>query len=206
MLKLLVCYAHLLATCVALGSVLMTDWKLYQSRHHSLRPGAVFRLRTTVRVVLISLIALWMTGLTLVWLGFSADPDHYFANEKLWAKFSVVIVLTLNGVSLHRFVFPRLTRGTVLMELPLSQRAGFAVVGAVSTVSWLFAALLGVARPWNFSAAYWDVIGGYVTIVTIAIAGALTCCSIPLKTGESPKRTVLPKEPRELSTPEVSLK
>src|SRR5687767_4054489 len=120
MLKLLVCYAHLLATCVALGSVLMTDWTLYRSRRHRLRPGAVFRLRSTARVVMASLIVLWVTGLALVWFGCSAESVQFLSNEKLWAKFSVVLVLTLNGALLHRVVFPHIACHTVLTELPRS--------------------------------------------------------------------------------------
>jgi hypothetical protein len=62
MLKMAIAYVHLLATCMALGSIFIADWRLLRGREFALRPGALARLATTQRMVNVSLLALWITG------------------------------------------------------------------------------------------------------------------------------------------------
>ncbi len=72
-------------------------------------------------------------------------------NEKLWAKFTVVSVLTLNGIALHYYSFPRVTSRRGLLGLPTFEQILVVLTGALSTTSWLFACYLGIARPWNYT-------------------------------------------------------
>jgi hypothetical protein len=100
------------------------------------------------------LIVLWISGLTLVLLGYLDNPQQYLMNEKLWAKFTVVSVLTLNGIALHYFSFPRVTSRKGLLGLPTFEQILVTLTGALSSVSWLFACYLGIARPWNYTVDY----------------------------------------------------
>jgi uncharacterized membrane protein len=97
---------------------------------------------------------LWISGLALVLLGYLENPQQYLMNQKLWAKFTVVSVLTLNGIALHYFSFPRVTSRRGLLGLPTFEQILVALTGALSSVSWLFACYLGIARPWNHTVDY----------------------------------------------------
>ena len=117
------------------------------------------------------LLALWLTGGTLIALGSGFSVSALTASPKIAAKLTVVTILTVNGTLLHLFAFPRLTG-----ELPLS-RSGITLcvtLGAVSSVSWLTATGIGVARIIAPLLDYAHYIGLYTTGLglglTIAIA------------------------------------
>ena len=77
LLKPLVVYAHLLATCIALGSVLLADHRLWRWRHRRLNPAMVAQMEETQRVVSLALAALWLSGALLIGLGYLIEGNHY---------------------------------------------------------------------------------------------------------------------------------
>ncbi len=154
MLKTLIVYAHLLSACVAVGILLMQDLALAKTRGNALSANAVRDLTRSAEIMFIALVLLWISGLSLVLLGYLENPQQYLMNEKLWAKFTVVAVLTLNGIALHYFSFPRVTSRRGLLGLPTFEQILVVLTGALSSVSWLFACYLGIARNWNYTADY----------------------------------------------------
>jgi hypothetical protein len=62
--------------------------------------------------------------------------------------------LTLNGIALHYFSFPRVTSRRGLLGLPTFEQILVVLTGALSSVSWLFACYLGIARPWNYTVEF----------------------------------------------------
>jgi len=153
MIKTLIVYAHLLAACVAIGILLIQDLALAKSKGSALSTSAIKDLTKSAEIMFLALIALWISGLALVLLGFLENPQ-YLMNEKLWAKFTVVSVLTLNGIALHYFSFPRVTSRRGLLGLPTFEQILVTLTGALSSVSWLFACYLGIARNWNYTVDY----------------------------------------------------
>ncbi|MEO7160284.1 MAG: hypothetical protein ABJA84_07470 [Polaromonas sp.] len=153
LLKPLVVFAHLLATCIALGAVLLADHRLWRWRQRRPSTVMVAQLRETQQVVSLGLAALWCSGALLVALGYWQEGAHYLLNPKLWAKVSVVSLLTLNGIALHRIGFPLLQRAA-LVALPWREQARLGLLGALSGTGWLFAAFLGIARHWNHVLPY----------------------------------------------------
>lgn len=172
-MKTLIVYAHLLAACVAIGIMLIQDLALAKTRGKTLPAAAIKDLTKAADIMFIALVVLWISGLSLVLLGYLENPTQYLMNEKLWAKFTVVSVLTLNGIALHYFSFPRITSSRGLIGLPGFEQILVALTGAISSVSWLFACYLGIARPWNYTADYSYVMFIYVGLLTCAfiIAG-----------------------------------
>jgi len=148
MLKLLVVYIHLLATCSALGAILATDLRL-------LCKLAGYRVRIAppngfvTRLVGLSLALLVLTGAALIGLGLMERPDFFTGNPKLQAKVLLVATLAVNAFVLHRFTFPRLARGRRVTLASLPDALSVAVPVALSNCLWLFCAFLGVARRWN---------------------------------------------------------
>tara|TARA_R100000656_G_scaffold111533_1_gene83523 strand:+ start:1107 stop:1709 length:603 start_codon:yes stop_codon:yes gene_type:complete len=152
-MKTLIVYAHLLAACVAIGILLIQDLALAKSKGSPLSASAIKDLTRSAEIMFIALIALWISGLSLVLIGYLDNPQ-YLMNPKLWAKFTVVAVLTLNGIALHYFSFPRVTSRKGLLGLPTFEQILVTLTGALSSVSWLFACYLGIARPWNYTVDY----------------------------------------------------
>ncbi|WP_447789477.1 hypothetical protein [Pseudomonas farris] len=176
MLKMLLVYGHLIATCIALGRVLQADQKLWGWRKDML--GQVQReyLEETQKIVTLALLALWGSGLLLVLQGYLYEGSAYLLNQKLWAKVSVVALLSLNGALLHRIGFPLLQKAPFVL-LPSSVRTRLALLGALSMSGWLFAAFLGVARAWNNVLPYVHVMGAFVVFSLLGCVVALIVAS-----------------------------
>jgi hypothetical protein len=173
MFKVMIVYLHVLATCLAIGSIMTADWRLLRGRHFPLRPGSIARLQQTQRGVNLSLIALWISGALLVWIGYMDQPERYLNNEKLWAKISVVTLLTINGWLLHRFAFPALLQGRIPANLPSRKRHFLTMLSSISGASWLFAVFLGIARPWNHTIGYFDVMSVFFGLFALTLLTAI---------------------------------
>ncbi|MCW3780245.1 hypothetical protein [Defluviimonas salinarum] len=86
------------------------------------------------------------------------------------AKITVVAVLALNGAALHWILFPMLKGprgGSRRCAVPAC------LLGAVSSVSWLYASFLGVAKPLASALGLSGFLGLYALALGLAMAGAL---------------------------------
>lgn len=167
-MKTMIVYIHLIAACIAVGVIFIQDLSLAKTRGHALPLNAINELIHAANVISLSLKVLWISGLVLVLMGFLDNPQEYLQNEKLWAKFSVVSILTLNGIALHNFSFPRVVSSSGVVGLDFFEKNLVVLTGAVSTISWLFSCYLGVARPWNHTVEYGFVMSIYLSILGIA--------------------------------------
>jgi hypothetical protein len=149
MLKTLIVYVHLLATAFALVELLKFDFRLLRKLHQPLTVEDRQHLQHVRITINLSLALLWITGIGLVVLGALEAPAVTLANEKLWMKILAVLLLTLNGILVHRVAVRWLVPGLVIGQIPLAQQQLLFGMGTISTVSWLFAAFLGIARIWN---------------------------------------------------------
>ncbi|UVJ45038.1 hypothetical protein NVV94_05510 [Pseudomonas sp. LS1212] len=179
MLKMLLVYGHLLATCIALGRVLQADHKLWSWRKEALDQARREYLEETQKIVTLALLALWGSGLLLVLQGYLDEGVTYLLNQKLWAKVTVVALLSLNGALLHRIGFPLLQKAPFVLL-----RSRLALLGALSMSGWLFAAFLGVARAWNHVLPYLYVMGAFAVFSLLACAVALAVVSTVYSVGE----------------------
>ena len=85
--------------------------------------------------------------------------------QKLCAKLAVVVALTMNAVLLHRIAMPMVKRrvGQPLFEAAFEWRLMVStLLGAVSLVSWVFSAYLGVARELNGHANLVPILVSYL--------------------------------------------
>jgi hypothetical protein len=181
MLSLLLVFAHLLAASMALGAIVATDLrllsKLAQDRTRIAPPNAF-----VARIVVVALLVLYATGAAIVWRGVLERPD-YLANPKLQAKLALVVLLTINAFVLHRLSFPRLARGRRVARWHASDWIAVGIPVGVSNFLWMFVAFLGVARAWNDTMPFGDVMAvaaiGYgvaqsvvFAILAVAASGA----------------------------------
>ena len=177
LLRMFIVYPHLIACCVAIGLVLTSDIAMVRrlltgDRRQRDEARELSQLQTSITV---ALVALWVSGIAIVSLDASTAGWSYFLNPKLQAKVIVVVVLTLNGVVLHRGVLPAIKQAGSLLRLPAARQRAAALFGMVSGVSWFYAAMLGIARPlsWKYPlgailAAYPAlIVGGYGAVLAL---------------------------------------
>jgi hypothetical protein len=168
-MKTLIIYGHLLAACVAIGILLIQDFAIIRSRGAPLSTSATSELIKAAKIVSAALIFLWITGVSLVVIGYLENPQHFLLNQKLWSKLAVVSILTINGLFLHFYSFPKVTCPCGLVNLSTIEQVLVVVSGAVSSVSWLFACYLGIARPWNNTVDFSYIMSIYCSILIAAI-------------------------------------
>lgn len=123
------------------------------------------------KVVNWGLILLWVTGLGFITYYGVFDPAN-LGNEKIWAKMTIVLILTINGAFIHSVILPRVKKqiGRSIMEgLPSSHRSVFVVSGAISAVSWYVPMMLGALPQLNFAVPMATILLAYATLLGAAI-------------------------------------
>ncbi|HEY0892803.1 MAG TPA: DUF2214 domain-containing protein, partial [Cellvibrio sp.] len=148
MLKTLLVYIHLIAACLAIGVLLVQDIALAKWRGRAMDAAAIDNLQRNSGLVTLALIVLWVSGLVIVAIGYLDNPV-YLMNQKLWAKFTVVSILTLNGLFLHHYSFRVLTSPAGFIGATRIAQFLVLLTAVISLVSWLYSCYLGIARPWN---------------------------------------------------------
>jgi hypothetical protein len=133
-----VLYLHLVAFAISISAVLREDIAVRRARRIDVR-----RLTATARTLTMTLGALWITGAVLLGFDPGLDLHALAAHPKAMAKLLVVSALTANGLALHVLALPMLrstgAAGRGRLILPV-------ILGAISTVSWLYASFIGVSR------------------------------------------------------------
>lgn len=167
-MKTFLVYIHLIAACIAVGILLIQDLALSKLRGRPMDADSIAQLQKSGNVVFIALVVLWVTGLGLVVQGFINNPA-YLMNPKLWAKFTVVSILTLNGLFLHYYSFPKLVSPKGFLGQGMREQLVVLVTAVISVVSWLYACYLGIARPWNNVAPYVYVMTIYAGCMGLAL-------------------------------------
>jgi hypothetical protein len=165
--RMAVIYLHLIACCVAIGLVLTSDIAMVKQliKGDPNERVDAQHLADLQRTVSRALIALWATGVAIVTLDASIKGWGYFANPKLQSKIAIVTLLTINGFALHKYVLPLLQKAGSLLKLSFSQRMLAIFTGAVSGVSWFYAAMLGVGRPLNFKYSLVEILAAYPVLI-----------------------------------------
>ena len=172
MLKLLLLFAHLLGTSLALGAIVATDIRL-------LRKLADDRVRIAppnpfvMRLITLALLVLYLTGAAMIALGLTDDPE-YLGNPKLQAKLLLVAVLSVNALVLHRYTFPGLARGRRVARWKLGDFMRVALPVSLSNCLWMYCAFLGVARPWNHAVSLGFVLGTAACLCALTLAAVTT--------------------------------
>ncbi|WP_223590350.1 hypothetical protein [Pseudomonas sp. A-R-19] len=175
--RLGVVYFHLIACCVAIGLVLTSDIAMVKQ----LLKGDVSghqddaHMESLQKTVSLALVALWITGIGIIGIDYAGKGMEYFLNPKLQAKIGIVVLLTFNGFLLHSAVLPALKKAGSILKLSFNLRMLALFSGALSGVSWFYAAMLGVGRPlaWKYSlvellAAYPVlIVGGFGAMILL---------------------------------------
>jgi hypothetical protein len=143
----LLVYLHLMATCVALGTIVLTDLRLLaKTMGYRVVIPPPERLETIT--ISAALLLLFITGSAFIWIGLEKNPQ-YLSNEKLQAKLILVALLSANAFFLHKRIFPILGRSRPVSHWTRQEWIEVAASVSLSNSTWLFCAFLGIARVWN---------------------------------------------------------
>lgn len=152
-------FGHLVGIVLGLGTTLYLDGGCFLSiarnswdGYRNFMTGALFDIAT--KYVMVGLGILWITGCGFIVHYAIFDPVK-LANPKLYAKFALVSMLTINGYFLHYLVLRRVARMRDCSQLVRSKIGPLCLFcGAVSTASWIGAFLLGALPVLNDAVAF----------------------------------------------------
>jgi uncharacterized membrane protein len=169
-MKTVLTYIHLLSLASAFGSALVAEHLIF-SRSREFSRESYDTLIFAARTVTVSLLLLWLTGIGLVIVGYLGDP-HYIENQKIWAKVSIVVLMSINGVYIHSRLLPRFAElahgGRFIRTTAESARMRFAF--AVSLAGWLIAAFYGAAKFLSHGYTFGELYGVYLMAVLMIFA------------------------------------
>lgn len=165
-------FAHFVASAVALAAILRADFLILLRFNSALSPKACARIRGVKSVVSAALMVLWVTGLAICLQGYLQGPA-YLMNQKLWMKVLVVLVLSVNGLFLHRFAFRFIRPGVCLADVALRHRVMMTGLAGLSSGSWLFACFLGIARALNNKPNLGELLGVYASLLSVVLVSGL---------------------------------
>lgn len=162
----LLVFGHLMLFAFAIVTILREDFALVFAP----RRLPTEKLLRTQRLITFLLSGLWITGCALVVLEVGWSLQALLDRPKLLAKISLVLLLTLNGMLLHRHVFPLLCRR---QTEPQAAAVLCSLFGAFSSVTWLYASFVGAARLIAPAMSYSMFMGLYSLALIVGIAAAL---------------------------------
>lgn len=185
MLTTLLVYLHLIATCAAVGTIVITDLRLAaKALGYKVVIPAPERFETLM--VTVALTVLYITGASIVYLGLQDNPT-YLDNPKLQGKLVLVALLTANAFVLHRGVFPILQRSRPVSRWTRGEWMMTAGSVSLSNSLWFFCAFLGIARIWNGTVELLFVLG--VAAAAWLLLFALVNLMLKLASRDEPKPT-----------------
>lgn len=166
-MRLGIVYAHLIACCVAIGMVLTSDVamikELFKGKQSHLQNAQ--HMESLQKTVSGALVVLWITGIAIIWVDIGDKGLSYLLNPKLQAKIAIVMLLTFNGMLLHSLVLPALQKAGSLLKLEFNMRMFALFAGALSGVSWFYAAMLGVGRPLSWKYSLSEILAAYPLLI-----------------------------------------
>ena len=171
-LKSLISLIHFSGLSTGIGGAWVLDAFIMRHLHERLTVDKFNTIEFVSKFVLSGLALLWLSGLAFITYYYLVTPEFLY-NQKVWAKLGIVIILTANGVIIHKMVLPKIKRsiGSIITE-DLSKREikTLTIVGVVSFISWLFPIVLGVASSLNFTVPAIDILAIYAATLIASCA------------------------------------
>ena len=170
--KTLLTILHLFGLALGMGAALVSDAIFF----HSTKDKKIIKTELGIldlgsKLVWLGLFILLISGLGLL----ITNLDVLLYSSKFWAKMTIVLTLSLNGLFFHHLHLPwiKATKGKKLNSFTSfkQKRSWLLVGGAISSVSWFSALVLGSLR--NIGLSYGVIIGFYALLLIAATTFAL---------------------------------
>jgi len=168
--KTILVFSHFLLSAFALISILTSDYIFLKNYNIPLTEESMHHLESIKNTTFWSLFGLVLTGTMIVLYGMVRDPA-FMLNPKLYAKFMVVAILTVNGFFVHHYS-DKLNENMIIAYIPGDLSRKLCYFGAISSTSWFWACFLGVARAWNKTMDFSVISAYYFVTLGAAMVGA----------------------------------
>lgn len=167
---------HLIGVAVGMGGATITDILFFNFlRDFKISSKEAEVMRILSNAIMVALGILYLSGIAL----FLSDPSKFMESSAFLSKAFIVLVLTVNGITMHKFIAPHMVEFSFLRH-PIhahhtmhTMRAVAFAMGAVSFTSWycvFFIAMLKSYLPLSASASH--IIGVYLLTVTLAVCAS----------------------------------
>lgn len=166
-------FMHFIGLALGLGAATLLDLTLLRF----FVPGTITNenwklVHFSANVVNFGLIVLWISGIGFI-VHYSLFDPVKLTNEKIWAKFAIVGVLSVNGAFIHTVILPRIRAQvgkTLFAGMSRFQRSTFLVSGAISATSWYVPVVLGAFPQLNFSVPATTILLTYAVLLGLIAA------------------------------------
>jgi hypothetical protein len=171
-IKPLVTVGHVLTVISGMGAAIMADILFsFYAKNKKLSRMELNTLDILAKIVKLSLYVIVLTGIAL----FLSDIQNYAVSAKFLSKMSILAILIVNGFVLNAHVWPHLqgkgSSNFFTSRKEKNTRQLAFVSGAISVVSWIATASLGVTDSLSYT--YQAVMGLYFAFMLVAIAISL---------------------------------
>ena len=175
---------HIIGVAMGAGGATMSDTLFLTSiRDNYIDESECKLLKVASKIVVLGLILLCITGAGFFLVG--STPSQRF-----WAKMTIVAIATINGLIMHRKLFPLFEKCSI-EKIPLLSKTflthGRLMVsaGVVSALSWYAAIILGTWK--SLTLGYVGIMGAYLGILIMMLIAtniALTVFGFGLRSGK----------------------
>ena len=171
---------HVVGVAFGVGGATACDFLFLRAiQRNAINFSEYLLIHAITRLVTAGLILTILSGIGFL-INYQINDPKLLANEKVWAKVTIVAVLTLNGVLLHAYILPfmRSRVGTALINKTMfGTRHIFILAGVISGISWYAAVVLGLWRQLNFKVSYGDVMTAYAAVLAFGFAACVPVMS-----------------------------
>ena len=187
---------HLLAIMFCLLLAVFADMKAAKMLFKPLNPWDIELLERYHLLLSFGLVVLWASG---IYIAFEVTEGN-IANisAKLYTKFTVVTILTLNAMVIGNFALPmmKIFQNHRLGDIPLGERSYMCIMSAVSTLSWLSSLSLGAVGAFKqMSAEALLFIFGHVYLIAFFGGFLMASAAGVLARFLTSRRAAMPFEP-----------
>lgn len=173
-LRTLIKIVHIISVCVGIGcatALYIYAVKFFMLQNITKDAYKIFAFFSDV--INYALIVIWLTGFGAMLNWLYNDPE-LLLNQKVWGKICIVIVLTINGVTVHKMILKAIRKNigkTLFHKMSKRKMTLFVSTGVISSVSWYTACAVALTSSLNFQSKY-DILFmtyGVVCLTTIVL-------------------------------------
>ena len=161
---------HFAGLVFGFGGAVFLDLLLVRDRRTVVTAELVGNVGWISRFVAVGLLMLWISGIGFLLLYQLAEPQKLM-NPKVWAKVTIVAILSINGLAIHRLVLPFLRQRIghqLLSGIEGRTKAALIGCGVISAVSWTVPVVLGAAPRLNFVVPCAVILATYALVLVRA--------------------------------------
>jgi hypothetical protein len=139
-------YAHILVVAIGFGVAFLADYQVLSRLAQPIDDALLASLDVYHGVIWKMILGMWITGLIMIGIRTGFDPANF--TPKLIGKVVTVAILTANSALIGRVGMPLVRSASGRSLLWLSKRAKLmlAVIGGLSSASWMLALAMGSSK------------------------------------------------------------